>query len=487
MITERERLKKVNEKINSVGCGFCLAKWTQVTIQLQTGRTHSCHHPTTHQIPLKEIKRNPSALHNTKFKKLKRKEMLENKRPAECEYCWKIEDSSNELSDRTYKSAEPWSDPYFDEIKELGWRADYNPKYVEVAFSNACNFKCSYCGPSFSSKWVEEIKNYGAYPTTDNFNDLDNLKEWGEMPYKHTEYNPYVEAFWKWWPDLYNDLDTFRITGGEPLMNKDTWDILDFILEQDNPNTDLKLAINTNLGIPDKLVNKFIEKITKIEKEGRVKEISIFTSCDTAGNHAEYVRTGLDYQKFTENIDKILSATKKTCVIIMSTFNALSILRYKELMEFVYQMKKKYNNPDRYWVTALTLDSSYLRYPAHQTVKILPDEYIGLVENLAEYAEDRDTLLPLPKIPEDSWEKWMTGFTEIETSKIRRIADYMKVKVKPAILSKNRYNFYKHFTEHDKRRNTDFVSTFPELESFWDKCKKVKPRRKWTSLNLTSQ
>ena len=52
--------KKTTEKLNSVGCGMCLAKWTQTTIHLQLGRTHSCHHPDTHKIPVAEIKKNPS-------------------------------------------------------------------------------------------------------------------------------------------------------------------------------------------------------------------------------------------------------------------------------------------------------------------------------------------------------------------------------------------------------------------------------------------
>ena len=49
----------VRDKLNSVGQGFCLAKWTQVTMHLQLGHTHSCHHPRTHMIPTKEIARNP--------------------------------------------------------------------------------------------------------------------------------------------------------------------------------------------------------------------------------------------------------------------------------------------------------------------------------------------------------------------------------------------------------------------------------------------
>ena len=102
------------DKLNAVGCGFCLAKWTQVTMHLQTGFNHSCHHPSVHKIPLEEIERNPKALHNTKFKKSKRKEMLNGQRPSECDYCWNIEDNSTSYSDRIYKSAEPWSEPYFD-------------------------------------------------------------------------------------------------------------------------------------------------------------------------------------------------------------------------------------------------------------------------------------------------------------------------------------------------------------------------------------
>ena len=38
----------------------------------------------------------------------------------------------------------------------------------------------------------------------------------------------------------------------------------------------------------------------------------------------------------------------------------------------------------------------------------------------------------------------------------------------------NQYNFAKHFEEHDKRRGTNFVKTFPELEEFYNFCKTIK-------------
>ena len=73
------------KKINDVSPSFCIAKWKQVTLHLQTGHNHSCHHPTTHKIPLDELAANPSALHNTQFKKSQRKLMLEGARPKECD------------------------------------------------------------------------------------------------------------------------------------------------------------------------------------------------------------------------------------------------------------------------------------------------------------------------------------------------------------------------------------------------------------------
>ena len=86
-----DSISAVRDRLNDVGKGFCLAKWNQVSILLQTGQTHSCHHPSPHHIPLEELENNPSALHNTKFKKAQRKTMLNGGRPAECDYCWKNE------------------------------------------------------------------------------------------------------------------------------------------------------------------------------------------------------------------------------------------------------------------------------------------------------------------------------------------------------------------------------------------------------------
>ena len=460
-----EHFEKTKEKLDKVGKGFCLAKWTQVTLQLQTGHNHSCHHPVTHKISELEVAQNPSALHNTNYKKNRRREMMEGLRPKECDYCWNIEDNSNEFSDRIYKSTEPWSMQHFDEVLKTKGEKDINPKYVEVSFSNVCNFKCSYCGPAFSSQWMDEIQQHGSYPTSTNFNNLDYLKSTDQMPIPHNKKNPYVDAFWKWWPDLYKDLHTFRITGGEPLLAKDTFDVLDFINSEPNPNRKLNLSINTNLNAPEKIFNEFREKIKKLMDEERVNEFILFTSCDAHGEHANYIRHGFNYDLFMERINILLTENPKLTIIIMSTYNALSVPSYKGLIRDVYELKKKYHSAERYYGSSVILDSSYLRWPPHQSVKILDKEWIEEVNSQAQLMDFYEQV----RVGEDGY-----GFTDIEITKVKRIAEWMKNHDDDSTFLKNRKDFFIFVRHHDMRRGTNFLDTFPEFDELYKKCRKGK-------------
>lgn len=455
------------EKLNTVGCGFCLAKWTQVTMHLHNGTTHSCHHPEPHKVGLEEINRNPTALHNSKLKKQARKKMLENKRPSECAYCWNVEDNSTSFSDRIFKSSEPWSEPYFDEIAKSDWRDDYNPKYAEVSFSNTCNFKCAYCGPEYSSKWMDEINEHGAYMLSYEYNGTRRLEERNTKPYKHSEQNPYVDAFWEWFPELYTSLDTFRITGGEPLLSKDTWKVLDYIIESETPNTELKLSINSNLGVTDDLIDKLILKLDRIIKEGRVKEVVIFTSCDGYGKQVEFVRYGLDFEKLFSNIDKILTVLDKVTVVVMSTFNIFSVFTYEELIRKIHTMKLKHFNTKRYWNSAIILDTSYLRHPPFMSFRLLKGylnvEYFKRWEKFMKFNSTYRSLNFYEQQTIDD-----VGFSTKEIEKITRIKDMFisDEGIDDDQFRVSRLDFVNFIAEYEKRRGLKCEKYFPELKDF---------------------
>ena len=458
------------KKLDNVGCGFCLAKWTQVTMHLHNGTTHSCHHPEPHKVSLEELSRNPTALHNSKVKKIARKEMLENKRPSECSYCWNVEDNSTSFSDRVFKSSEPWSEPFFDEISKSDWRDNYNPKYVEVSFSNTCNFKCAYCGPEYSSKWMEEINDHGPYKLSFDYNGTQRMEERNTKPYKHSENNPYVNSFWEWFPELYKSMDTFRITGGEPLLTKDTWKVLDFILETDEPNRDLKLSINSNLGVPDNLIDRLIEKLDEIIRNNLVKEIIIFTSCDGYGIQSEYTRYGMNFEKLFNNIDKVLSALPKITVVVMSTFNIFSVFSYESLIKKIHELKIKHFNPHRYWSSSIILDTSYLRQPSFMSFRLLKG-YISedFFDRWIKYMKFNSSYRSLNFLQMQNVQD--VGFSTQEIEKVSRLRDIFvsDKNSDDSSLLQHKIDLSNFVKQYESRRGLKVLEVYPELESFFKK------------------
>jgi organic radical activating enzyme len=437
----------------------CSAKWLQSTTTLYNGHTHSCHHPSTHKIPLEELKGNPSALHNTLHKKQARAEMLQGARPSECEYCWNIEDLPGEhMSDRTYKSTDVnWSTPHLDRLLEAGADGDVNPSYLEVAFENTCNYKCAYCTPDVSSKWMEEIKQHGHYPTSWGTGNLDWLKQVGRFPIPVREDNPYIEAFWEWWPDLYPGLDTFRVTGGEPLLTKNLWRVLDYVKE--NPRKDFTIAINTNMDVPDIFIDRLIKYYNEIRP--LIKDFQVFTSCEAANSQAEYIRFGMNYERFTANVRKFLEQTgdESRCAF-MVTFNALSVTSFTQFLSDIYDLRVRYNPNDA--LNRIPIMISYLRWPPFIGMRILP-------RNIREkYAEEFKAFVTART--RNTSEHPSGRFYIEEIDQIDRLCEFMLTEESDAELERNRRDFGQYFTEYDRRRDTDFDATFPELSSFLDTC-----------------
>ena len=167
---DKDKIKKIIAQTDEFfSPTFCFAKWYHANIYLQTGETHSCYHPAPHKIDLEEISDNPSALHNTKQKKQQRRAMLSGKKPEGCNYCWNIENMGNDyISDRHIRSTSIYSEQRLNEVRFNPPDFNVNPEYIEVSFSNECNFRCGYCHPKASSRYYNEISQYGPYDMVKN-------------------------------------------------------------------------------------------------------------------------------------------------------------------------------------------------------------------------------------------------------------------------------------------------------------------------------
>lgn len=451
MFGEMDKIDEMKQKLNAVSPSFCLAKWMHCTLHLMTGHTHSCYLPPTHKVPLKELARDPSALHNTEYKKSVRRQMKKGERPKECSICWGVEDLPGlHYSDRHYRGVDSWTMPFFEKIKAMDPAENINPAYLEVSWSSACNFKCMYCSPAISTEWMKEIKVHGGYKLSQHeHQSLDWFKSQKLLPMSEDE-NPYIEAFWKWWPSLVKDLMFFRVTGGEPLLSRHTFTLLQWLI--DNPQPHLELSINSNFCIPDGQLDKFMGLMKTLMQKEKIKTHILHTSLDTWGTHAEYIRHGLDMERFQRNVHMYLSEIPNASIAFMCTYNILSLPKFVEFLQWILDLRRKYNSPTQ----QVFLDIPHLQGPSMFACNILTNDFDFMIDDQIEFMEkNHDELY---------------GIKQTEIQKMCRIRDWMRNKPNATELARHRKDFALFIQEHDRRRNKNFHETFPELSTFFQLC-----------------
>ena len=431
--------------LDPISASFCGAKWYNATIWLGSGMTTSCHHPPAHHVTVTDVEHNPKALHNTMTKKMDRHLMKQGQRPPGCEYCWKIEDMGrNAVSDRVYKSR-IYKIEDLNHAATLPSETDVDLRTLEISFDRTCQFACSYCNSAFSSTWVNDIKRNGPYTglVSDGRNHFTHAHDASQL-YRFGETNPYVEAFFAWWEsDLHRTLDELRITGGEPLMSGYTWKLIDWFRE--NPGrSHTRLAINSNLGMEFDVIQQMLDRCEGVE-------LDLYTSNESIGPHAEYIRDGLDYGQWTHNMERIMRSKRLRGLHVMCTINALCLESLPEFLTYLMLWKKDYG-PD---FPSFTLN--ILRFPSFQSPLVLPD---GI------RMHHRDRL--------QAWlDRWdcNVNLHPHERNHVQRLIDYLDVVKTPhsdAFDMPRLHNDFRQFhQQYDQRRGKDFCSAFPNLKAWY--------------------
>jgi len=449
-------------KIDPVSDSFCGAKWFNATIWLGHGGTTSCHHPPAHQIDTEEIKTNPSAIHNTRHKKKMRDMMQKGDRPKECEYCWKIEDMGQDsdgnepVSDRVYKTV-IYEDDDLDLIATLDPQEDVNLKTMEIAFDRTCQLACSYCNPAFSSTWVKDIRTNGGYQgiKSDARGHFIDDAPYAE-PFERGDVNPYVDAFWKWWPELSKDLEEIRVTGGEPLMTPEIYKLFDWFKESDDPNKHkMRLAINSNLMAKPALLDRFIDATQHIE------HFHVYTSNEAFGAQAEYIRDGLEWDIWTKQFERFASEARFEGVHCMMTINALCLDTITQFWDWTLEMKRKYGHH----VPGISVN--ILRFPSFQSPLTLPDHLRKMYHD--EISDWLDNVRAKGEKSEITGAELLQPW---EQDQISRLIEYLDVVKTPHRNTAEQHllhhDFKVFYEQYDARRGFNFKETFPRLAEWYD-------------------
>ena len=423
---------------------FCAAKWYNATIWLGSGMSTSCHHPPAHLVDRDKVTANPGLLHNTPQKKADRTAMLGGLRPAGCEYCWKIEDMGRDaISDRVYKS-KIYPIKALHDAYNTPPESDVALRTLEIAFDRTCQFACSYCNPAFSTTWVRDIKRNGPYVNlvSDGRNHFTHAHDSAQL-FKITETNPYVDAFFAWWDsELHHTLQELRITGGEPLMSAHTWQLIDWFKTNTGKST-TRLAINSNLGT-DVDIDRLLSSTQGID-------IDLYTSNEAVGLQAEYIRDGLVWDDWANNVERLLDSGQFRGIHVMCTINALCLDSLDSLLECILQWKTEYGRD------AISFTLNILRFPSFQSPLVLPDAVRNSHKLKLEEWLCRNQANP--------------ALHEHEINHLQRLIDYLDVVKTPHSdafdLPQLHNDFKQFFTQYDSRRLKDFCTTFPELANWY--------------------
>ena len=415
--TDLEYKQRVLDPLSDSMCG---AKWYNATIWLGSGMTTSCHHPLPHKVSVEDVIANPKALHNTPKKKAERQMMQKGKRPAGCEYCWKIEDVGRDnISDRVYKS-----NIYTDEDLQ----------------------SCSYCNPAFSTTWVKDIKKNGAYQDliSDGRNHFTHTHDSNQL-YKFNETNPYIEAFFKWWEsDLHKTLEELRITGGEPMMSGHLWKLLDWFKENKGAS-ETRIAINSNLGLESSDILKLLDRADSAP-------LDIYTSNESLVYQAEYIRDGLEWPTWARNMHLLAGSGKLRSLHNMCTVNALCLETLPEFLSYLIKFKEQYGRD----FPSFTLN--ILRFPSFQSPLALPDNIRTLHKDRLQEWYDKNADNEL--------------LHEHELNQTQRLIDYLDVVKTPHSdsfdMPKLHNDFKQFYTQYDVRRNKNFGTAFPSMKEWYD-------------------
>ena len=193
----------------------------------------------------------------------------------------------------------------------------------------------------------------------------------------------------------------------------------------------------------------------------KIKSFKLFTSLDSWGPQAEYVRHGLNLSVFEHNLKSFLTQTTLP-VTFMITFNIFCIPNFTQLLQKLLDWRAEFQSvqTDPLLFHRIRFDISYLKEPLQFDINILPkDEFLPYLEESLEF---------IKKNIDDTSKR---HFSYMEYQRFLRTYEYMKsTHYDDKKIVEGRKDFYTFFTEYDRRKNTSLQTTFPELGNFWSTC-----------------
>jgi len=402
----------------------CSKIWTDINVNIPTKEIKNC------------CKREPSLHTSDDIKRLGRDVFIKNdflmndKKyfiekndfPDACSHCKYSHPSSIWQNWNEWKYRD-WTESSLNSLLD----ADHT-RNVEIMLSTTCNQTCIYCREEVSSEWA---KLKGITPIID--------VSWKEAILKSLY--DYIECklTFDFTPLNYNFL------GGEPFLDLEIFKILDNIISihdrtwGENSSRFVNFRFTTNLNIKRKTIENFLDVVRKNSKYN----FSITASIDAVGTKGEIIRDGLNFQRFEENLNLIMSEPSIFRVDLLPTLSNLNVKVYPELLQWIIKTASQHYNLNDYgkkWKVGANL----VTWPFELMPALCPPSYSKYLDEAA------DVMRTLPD----------SSFREEQVQYL--------IRVKEHVLGKQRYkekidDAIKFFQDQGNLKNKDYWELLPEL------------------------
>ncbi|MES2528061.1 MAG: radical SAM protein [Bdellovibrionota bacterium] len=370
----------------------------------------------------------------------RREDILNGVKHKDCDTCWKLEEKgykSPRHDESMIHYMQKNTGIKFKSMEDLrkhpGQEKTHYADCIEVVLNNVCDAKCTYCSEIFSTQWYLEKKKFGD-PV---------------MRVPADNRDPVLEGyFWDWYRDVGSkEMWRFGFIGGEPLIVDALYEFLDKLLEihEKNPLPVKKeLCITSNMNTPPAYFKKFIAYIPKLEKHFK---IIMQASGENVGEELEYVRSGVYFERWKNNIEYFLNQTSVE-IHFLPTLNLLSLPGFFRYLDYWHELCLKHG--------PISIHDNIVSNPKYQSPMSAPSEFAAFLDEPIKMLESMQDWEGLTNPMKWSWKTFLTFLinTREAISKNKSMFE----------MREEALYFYRYFNQLDQRRNTSVTNVFPDFK-----------------------
>lgn len=327
---------------------ICLYPWTHLAIQ-QNGQVMSCCMALGHSSLGNLANNKLNEIWNQKAISDIRLKMIRGEEVEQCSRCYEAEEAG-------IQSHRQWVNHDFkayasrisetDELGNLSDDLNLMPVYLEIRFSNGCNYRCRTCGPEYSSAWFSDAK----FLT--------------KKTYKHHRLESIAPDFKEQVQPLLPNLKKVYFAGGEPLHSSDHFIFLQYLVE--NNTTEVELFYDTNFSLPSEQEKKLKDLWRKFRR------VRLSISLDDWGDRGEFIRKGLNWGQVLENRKSLSEQLPRLELQVSCTLSVLNIFRLPDFFLKLLELN---------FIKRQDFHLNFLQHPNYYNAKSLPLELKNQVED----------------------------------------------------------------------------------------------------------